>query len=350
MEVSEKIINNIGGIDIHSIKFTNNNNYSLNFYNFGGYIHNVLIPYKNDISKTEDVILGYSDFQGCEGSESYFNAIIGRVANRISNAKFVLNNKEYNLFQNIPPNHLHGGKSGFNKKIWQIENIENKSDFAQCRMSYLSPNLEENYPGNLECKINYLLNDKNQFIINYEAISDEDTIVNLTNHNYWNFHGHKKKYQNIVDHNVYIDSKRICEIDKNSIPTGKLLSVKGTKFDLNETINISQTFLDKGGIDHNYELKNSNLIDLDGFIFSNLTGMGAEYYTDQPGMQLYLGNMMEKNYQGKYGKSYGLNFGICFEPQTFPDAINHSNFISPILKKGQVYKSTIIINLRNDFV
>ena len=202
----------------------------------------------------------------------------------------------------------------------------------------------------MECKINYLFNNKNQFIINFEAFSDQDTIVNLTNHNYWNFHGHEKKYQNILNHNVCINSNNICEINKNSIPTGKLVSINGTKFDLNNTINISQKFLDKGGIDHTYELKNSNLVDLDGFIFSNLTGMGAEYYTDQPGMQFYSGNMMEKKYEGKYSKSYGLHFGICFEPQIFPDAINNPNFITPILRKGETYKSTILIHLRNDFI
>jgi len=350
MEISDQIISKINGEKIYSIKFTNKNNYSLNFYNFGGYIHKVLIPYKYDTSKTEDVILGYSDLEGCKNSKSYFNAIIGRVANRISNGKFELNNKEYNLYQNIPPHHLHGGKEGFNKRIWKIEKIENNNDLAICRMSYFSPHSEENYPGNLECKINYSLNNNNHFIINFEAVSDEDTIVNLTNHNYWNFHGHGKMYKNIANHNVFINSDNICEINKNSIPTGKLVSIKGTKFDLNKTVNISQKFLNEGGIDHNYELKNSNLSDLDGFIFSNLTGMGAEYYTDQPGMQLYLGNMMEKNYEGKYRKSYGLNFGICFEPQIFPDAINHSNFKTPILKKGETYQSTIVIKLRNDFI
>ncbi len=350
MEISDQIISKINGEEIYSINFTNINNYSINFYNFGCYIHKVLIPYKYDSSKTEDVILGYSDIEGCINSKSYFNAIIGRVANRISNSKFVLNNKKYYLYKNFFPHHLHGGKEGFNKKIWKVEKIENNKNSAFCQMSYLSPHLEENYPGNLECKVNYLLNNKNQIIIAFEAICDEDTIVNLTNHNYWNFHGHRKMYKNITNHNVFINSDNICEVDKNSIPTGKLISVKDTKFDLNKTFNISQKFLDEGGIDHNYELNNSNLVDLDSCIFSNSTGMGAEYFTDQPGMQLYLGNMMENNYEGKYNKNYGLNFGICFEPQIFPDAINHPNFISPILKKGDRYKSTILINLRNDFI
>ena len=350
MEISDQIIDRINGEEIYSVTFTNKNNYSLNFYNFGGYIHKIFIPYKDDTSRTEDVILGYSDIEGCKQSKSYFNAIIGRVANRISNAKFVLNNKEYSLYKNIPPHHLHGGKEGFNKKIWKIEKIENNNDLAVCQMSYLSPHFEESYPGNLTCKVNYSLNNKNHLIINFEALADEDTIVNLTNHNYWNFHGHGEIYKNIVNHNIFINSDNICEVNKSSIPTGKLVSIKDTKFDLKNTINISQKFLDEGGIDHNYELKNSNLIDLDGFMFSNLTGMGAEYYTDQPGMQLYLGNMMEKKYLGKYNKSYGPNFGICFEPQIFPDAINNTNFLTPILKKGETYKSRILINLRNDFV
>ena len=172
----------------------------------------------------------------------------------------------------------------------------------------------------------YSLNNENELTIFFEAKSDKNTLVNMTNHNYWNFHGHQKTYQNIVNHNVFLNSDNICEIDESFIPTGKIKTVKKTKFDLNNFYNVSQNFLDEGGIDHNYVLKYANLQEPDGIIYSNITGMGVEYYTDQPGMQFYTGNMMNDYYKGKYKRSYGKYFGMCFEPQIFPDAINHSNF------------------------
>ena len=350
MEHTSEKITTINKEDVFSLTFINNNNYKINFYNFGGYIHQIHIPYQSNKERTEDVLLGYNDFDDCKISRGYFNSIIGRVGNRIGNAKFNLNNKEYNLFKNVPPNHLHGGEEGFNKKIWKILKIEENSNFLSCTMEYVSPHLEENYPGNLDCKAKFTLNNNNEFIISFCAKTDEDTIVNLTNHNYWNFHGHKNNYQNIVNHNVYIEADHICEIDESYIPTGKIVSVKDTKFDLNNTFHISQNFLDEEGIDHNYVLKNANLVKADGIIFSTLTGMGVEYFTDQPGMQFYTGNMMDENYEGKYYKTYGKNHGMCFEPQIFPDAINHSNFPSPMLNAGDTYRSTIKMKFRNNFI
>ena len=350
MEHTSEKITTINKEDVFSLTFINNNNYKINFFNFGGYIHQIHIPYQSNKERTEDVLLGYNDFDDCKISRGYFNSIIGRVGNRIGNAKFNLNNKEYNLFKNDPPNHLHGGEEGFNKKIWKILKIEENSNFLSCTMEYVSPHLEENYPGNLDCKAKFTLNNNNEFIISFCAKTDEDTIVNLTNHNYWNFHGHKNNYQNIVNHNVYIEADHICEIGKSYIPTGKIVSVIDTKFDLNNTFHISQNFLDEEGIDHNYVLKNANLVKADGIIFSTLTGMGVEYFTDQPGMQFYTGNMMDEHYEGKYYKTYGKNHGMCFEPQIFPDAINHLNFPSPMLNAGDTYRSTIKMKFRNNFI
>ena len=183
MKHTSKKITTINKEDVFSLTFINNNNYKINFYNFGGYIHQIHIPYQSNKERTEDVLLGYNDFDDCKISRGYFNSIIGRVGNRIGNAKFNLNNKEYNLFKNDPPNHLHGGEEGFNKKIWKILKIEENSNFLSCTMEYVSPHLEENYPGNLDCKAKFTLNNNNEFIISFCAKTDEDTIVNLTNHN-----------------------------------------------------------------------------------------------------------------------------------------------------------------------
>ena len=306
-------------------------------------------PYLNDSSTTEDVLLGYKDFEDCKICNAYFNVIIGRVAGRISNAKFILKNKVHKLYPNIPPDHLHGGYEGLNKKIWTIKKIEQNEDNLKCTMVYLSPHLEENYPGNLNCKVVYSLNNQNEFSIFFQAKSDQETIVNMTNHNYWNFHGHKKNFKNIENHNVLINADRFCEIDENYIPTGKISSVISTKFDFNNGFKIDQNFLNNGGVDHNYVLNNCNLLEIDGIIFSNLTGMGVEYYTDQPGMQFYTGNMLDSNFKGKYKKRYGKNFGMCFEPQIFPDSINQSNFPSTKINVGETYRSKIIMKLRNNF-
>ncbi|SVD23962.1 uncharacterized protein METZ01_LOCUS376816, partial [marine metagenome] len=193
------------------------------------------------------------------------------------------------------------------------------------------------------------LNNTNELLINFKAIADQDTIVNLTNHNYWNFHGHGDKHQNNEDHVVYVNSESICETDEQSIPTGKILAVEGTKFNLKNDFLINDAFLNSGGIDHNYVLKDESMKEPAARIYSKKTGLGVEYFTNQLGIQFYTGNMMLDKYIGKYDKSYGLQYGMCLEPQHYPDAINHPNFPSPILKKNKNYLSKIKIKLRNDF-
>ena len=343
-----KLKNNFD-LDVHIIEILNSNNYKIKFYTYGGYMHEVHIPNIHDPAQQEDVLIGYGTFKGILESDGYFNSIIGRVCNRIEESKFMLNGKEYNLYANVPPNHLHGGKEGFNKKIWKLDDIKKEKNFIRCTLSYLSKNLEENYPGNLSCKTIYELNNNNEILIIFEAVTDEDTIINLTNHNYWNFHGHKDFYQNITDHNIKIASSFICENDKNSIPTGKMLNVSKTKFDLRKSFLINDTFLESGGIDNNYSLLDKNYNDVVAQIYSNKTGMGVEYSTNQPGIQLYTGNMMNKKYNGKYNKNYGIQYGICLETQNFPNAINNLNFPSSILKKGKTYRSITKIKLKNDF-
>ena len=349
MKFSKKIIHSISGNDIHSITIVNDNNFKITFYTYGGYIHEVHIPYQNQEDKTEDVLLGYGNIDGVLESHGYFNTIVGRVANRIGSSKFSIDNNEYQLYSNVAPNHLHGGKVGFNKKIWKIENIEEQTDSIKCIMKYLSQDMEENYPGNLDCTVTYELNNNNELLIDFGATSDKDTIVNMTNHNYWNFHGHGDSYQNNEDHVVCINSKSICETDEQSIPTGKILNVEGSKFDLQKDFLINKDFLSSGGIDHNYILEDQTMKESVAKIYSKKTGLGVEYFTNQNGIQFYTGNMMLDKYIGKYEKPYGFQYGMCLEPQHFPDAINHQNFPSPILRKNKNYLSKIKIKLRNDF-
>ena len=349
MKYKKEKIYSINGNDIYSITIINDNKYKVTFYTYGGYIHEVSIPILHQEDKSEDVLLGYGNIEGVLESNGYFNSIVGRVANRIGSSKFNIDNKEYKLYSNTPPNHLHGGKIGFNKKIWKIENISETSNSLRCTLKYFSPDMEEDYPGNLDCSVSYELNNNNELFIIFDAISDKDTIVNLTNHNYWNFHGHGDNYQNIEDHIVSIDSNSICETDKNSIPTGKILNVEGTKFNLKNDFLIDKNFLSSGGIDHNYILNNNSNSKPVAKIYSKKTGLGVEYSTNQEGIQFYTGNNMLGKYVGKYNKFYGFQYGLCLEPQHYPDAINHSNFPSPILRKNKNYLSKIKIKLRNDF-
>ena len=348
MHYLKKVIGTINNEEIHIINFTNDNNYTLSFYDFGGYINSILIPYQNDTSKREDVILGYENLHDCKLETGYFNGIIGRVGNRISNAEFKINNTKYNLFKNDNKHHLHGGKEGFNRKKWIIHKLKKTSDELICELRYLSKNLEEGYPGNLRCTATYILNNNNEFIIKYSAVSDADTMVNMTNHNYWNFHGHHDYYQNISNHNLSLFSEYVCENNKNSIPTGKLLKVQNTRFDFLQEKTITQNFLKLGGIDHNYSIENNFKIKKIAQVYSNLTRMGVTYYSDQPGVQLYTGNMMNE-YRGKNNRKYGTQYGLCLEPQFFPNAMNEKNFRSPLIKSKELYISNIIMKLGNCF-
>ena len=194
----------------------------------------------------------------------------------------------------------------------------------------------KNYPGNLVAKVIYELNNDNELSIEFHAISDQDTIVNLTNHNYWNFHGHLDHYQNNEDHVVQIYSDAICETNQESIPTGKLLNVSDTKFDLRKSYIIDREFLHSGGIDHNYALDDQSMEAPVAKIYSNKTKMGVEYFTNQQRNSILYRKYDVRKYYGKYNKSYGIQYGMCLEPQNYPDAINQSNFPSPILRKIKI--------------
>ena len=349
MKLTKKIISNLHDQEVSLFTLKNNNNFSITFSNLGGYIHKVQIPYLKNPELYEDVILGYENPLDVYTEKSYFNVITGRICNRIKDAQFSLNGKKYFLYKNDNSNHLHGGLKGFNTKIWKISDvIERNNDFT-ISMKYLSPHLEEGYPGNLSCTTSYNLNNNNEFSIKYSATTDQDTIVNITNHNYWNFHGHNKNYNNISDHSVMIDSDSLCEVDEELIPTGNIKLITGSKYDFINKRNITQYLLDKGGIDLNYVVNANKQLRLVGKIWSNITKMGVSYRTDQPGLQFYTGNNMFDRYQGKYGRSYGKNYGLCFESQQIPNSINQENFVSPILRIGERYLSTTIIKLHNDF-
>ena len=284
-----------------------------------------------------DVALGFEDMDGYESQDAYVGAVIGRFANRIGAGQFALNGKTYDLFINNGPNHLHGGKEGFDKKIWRAEE---KADGLH--LFYTSPDGEENYPGTLEVEVCYSLDEEDGLQISYSAKSDKDTVINLTNHAYFNLSGHGAG--NLEDQKVRIFADSFTENDENCLPTGKILSVGGTPMDFREMYPVSARISDDyvqlvrgNGYDHNW------IICGEGFrkcaeAMSDSTGIFMETWTDQPGMQFYTANYLNPEKKGKDGADYHPRGAFCFETQGFPNATAYAHFPSAILKAEETYE------------
>lgn len=268
----------------------------------------------------------------------YLGAVCGRVANRIAKGLFTLEGKEYHLAINNGPNHLHGGKIGFDRRLWNPEMVEEK-DKVSLKLTYLSPDGEENYPGNLKVTCIYLLNDDNELTINYSAETDKTTILNLTNHTYFNLTGGKEK---IMEHELRLAAEKFTEAD-DMIPTGNIADVKGTPFDFTEFKALGKDF-DKleTGYDLNYVLDNeAEKLIFAGCLREKKSGRQVEVRTTQPGIQLYTGYWIpELEIEGK--KCLGSYAGVALETQHYPDSINHPEFPSVILSPGEKFNSTTI--------
>jgi aldose 1-epimerase len=311
----------------------NDNNVTVKITNYGGIITSITVPDKN--GKTDDVVLGFDDI-GQYSKAPYFGALIGRYANRIGKAKFTLNGKEYSLAKNDGNNHLHGGKIGFDKVVW---NFETSSDHEKVTLtlSYVSKDGEENYPGKLDCTVKYILNNKNELIIDFDAKTDKPTIVNLTNHSYFNLAGEGNG--DVLDHEIMINSDKITEVDGESIPTGKLSGVKNTCFDFTSSKVVGARIKETGiGYDHNYVInrKNGDPV-LAARVSEKKSGRILEVYATQPGIQFYTGNYLDGSLKGKRGKNYGKHSGFCLETQHFPDSPNQPGFPSAVLNPGESY-------------
>ena len=286
------------------------------------------LRFKNLQGSLTDVVLGFDTVGGYEQQDAYMGATVGRMANRIGGAAFPLKGREYRLFPNDGENHLHGGRRGFDKYVWQAETGE---DFV--RFSRLSPDGEEGYPGNLRVSVTYTLTDCDELHIAYNALSDADTVVSLTNHSYFNLNGGGS----ILDHMLMVNAKRYLELGPGLIPTGRALPVEGTPFNFYSLKPIGQDIgADDpqlrlgGGYDHNFILSGP----LAALAYSNDTGIELRCYTDLPGMQLYTANFLGE-FTGKGGQKMGPRQAFCLETQLFPDAMSHYGFPSPVLRSGE---------------
>lgn len=330
--------------EVNSFIFNNKNGISMEVITYGGAITSLCVPDRN--GKIDDIVLGYDNITSYEKGGKFFGAIVGRCANRIKNGSFKINGKEYLLARNDGLNHIHGGIKGFDKVIWDAEIVSNEENIL--KLSYLSKDGEEGYPGNLFVTVYYSLTYDNCLKIEYNAVSDKDTIVNLTNHSYFNLGGHSSG--DILNHKLMINSKEFTVNDRYSIPNGEIRNVSDTPMDfrtmkrLGEDIESSYEQIKFGkGYDHNWMLESNNdLKNLSAKLIDEYSGRSMEMYTTNEGVQIYSANFLDGSDIGKDNTSYGLRNGICLETQYVPNAINNSKFKSPLLKAKEEYKNTTI--------
>lgn len=322
------------GSSAELITLKNDKGVTISISSYGAIITSVLAPDKN--GNIENIVCGFNKLEDYldekyQSSYPYFGCICGRVANRIAKGKFTLEGKDYQVAVNNGPNHLHGGIIGFDRKNWHHEILQSENKVGVL-LSYISPDGEENYPGNLEVTCLYSLNNDNELIIDYHANADKTTIVNLTNHSYFNLSGGKEK---ILNHELLLPSTTYTELD-DMIPTGKILSVADTPFDFRIFKTLGQDIDQlENGYDLNYVLdNNSGRLMFAGSLRELNSGRQVEVYTTQPGIQLYTGYWIPE-LEINREKCFGRYSGVALETQHYPDSINHPGFPSVILKPGE---------------
>ena len=316
---------------------------------FGGDVMSIKVPDK--AGKIADVTLAFDNVADYEKPGPYFGAIVGRYANRIANGSFKLDGKEYHVPQNDGPNALHGGNKGFDKRVWDAKQSSDACG-QHLHLHYLSKDGEEGFPGNLNVDVTYTLNDKNELELHYVATTDKDTVLNLSNHTYFNLKGQGQG--NILDHKIMINADRFTPVDATLIPTGVLQPVEGTPFDFRKLTVIGARIDDDNeqlklahGYDHNWVLNGGGKVRLAAKVVEPTTGRVLEVLTDQPGLQFYTGNFLNGSAKGK-GSVYNKRDGFCLETQHFPDSPNHPNFPTTELKAGEKFQSTTIFRFTTE--
>lgn len=307
--------------------------------NYGATVTHIKVP--DWTGQYDDVVLGFDSVKDyLSSSNPYFGCLVGRYANRIANAQFVLNGDTVHLTKNSKTNSSHGGKKGFNRHIWDIVSFTDSS----LVLSYLSKDGEEGFPGNLKVDVTYTVSSANELIVDYQASTDKSTVVNLTNHSYFNLSGGKDS--TILGHELYLNANYFTEIDEMLIPTGRITPVVGGPLDFSCDCgkridqNLNQL---ANGFDHNWILnKSGDRLSLAAVVYDPMSGRGLQVRTTQPGIQFYSGNFLKGNLIGKNGRKYVKHAGFCLETQHYPDSPNHPEFPSTILNPGEKYSETTI--------
>ena len=324
------------GEKVYLYTLKNRNGVEVSIANYGGAITSIMAPDRNGVF--DDVVLGYETLDEYVKNPRYLGALIGRHANRIAGGKFSLNGVEYQLAQNNGKNHLHGGVKGFDKRVWQSSETA-----AGLHLEYFSKDGEEEYPGNLSVAVDYSLNDDNELRIDYHATTDKDTIVNLTNHSYFNLGG--QGHGAILDHELMLHAGSFTPVSDELIPTGDIRSVEGSPMDFR-----TGRVIRNGGYDHNFVLADwkHGLLRSVARLSEPVSGRVMEVFTTQPGMQFYSGNFLDGSLVGKGGLRYEKYAGLCLETQHYPDAPNHPNFPATVLRLGESYNEATIYKFSTD--
>ena len=337
-------------VPIDLFTLTHPNGMIVKLTNYGATIVSLIVPDKS--GQIVDVALGFDSVEEYASARDYFGCIAGRYANRIADGKFTIDGNEYKLAQNDGHNHLHGGNQGFDKKVWEVTELPQDKE-SGLSFSYLSPDGEEGYPGNLNTSVTYTLTDDNALHIGYQATTDQTTVVNLTSHTYFNLAGAGSG--DILAHDLFIDADFFTPVDQSLIPTGDLQTVTGTPLDFTQSTRIGsrinaphEQLLRAQGYDHNWVLnKPPGELGLAAKVCEPRTGITMAIHTTEPGIQFYSGNFMANRINGKNGQIYNHRSGFCLETQYFPDSPNQPCFPSTILNPNQIYSQTTIYAFKN---
>ncbi len=344
LALAEVTVSEFDDISLYTLK--NKNGMEVKVTNFGAIITSIKVPDRD--GKMADVTLGYDDVSDYINAvdKPYFGAVVGRYGNRIAKGKFTLDGTEYSLPINNDPNSLHGGVIGFDKVVWDAEQVGDNG----VKLTYLAKDMEQGYPGNITVSVTYTLTDNNEIDIDYEATTDKATPVNVTQHSYFNLKGEGEG--TILDHELTINADRYTPVDKTLIPTGELASVEGTPFDFRKAKTIGQDIAQEneqltfgGGYDHNWVLnrtKGDGELELAATLYEPKSGRMLEVLTTEPGIQFYSGNFLSGVLKGKSGKPYVHRGGLCLETQHYPDSPNQPEFPNTILKPGETYTSKTV--------
>jgi len=316
------------GEAIYSYELKNNNGVEVKIINYGATITSLKIPLKT--GKIIDVVLGLNSLEDYIksyeiGGSPYYGATVGRFSGRINRGLFSLNNVDYQLEKNLNNHSLHGGIIGFSQRIWEVKKISDGIN-PSVTLAYFSPNNEGGFPGDLNVEITYTLSENNELSLQYKATTSEDTIVNLTNHSYFNLEGHNETVSN---QDLFINSSTVLETDNENVPTGLLLKVDSTSYDFSNAKKCPEK------IDTSFVLNKENKIAIS--LYSKINNLKMLVFTDQPSVHIYVGGENDDQLTGKEKIKYQLNSGICFETQNYPDAPNQSHFPNSILKKDETY-------------
>ena len=340
------------GEAVEEYTLTNASGTEVRVITYGGIITSIRVPDRN--GTLDNVALGFDTLEPYETQSPYFGAITGRYANRIAGGEFTLDGETYELATNNGPNSLHGGEKGFDKRVWSAEEVTD-GDGVGLRLSYTSPDGEEGYPGTLETTVTYTLTDENELHIDYEATTDAPTVINLTNHSYFNLAGEGSG--TIYDHVLMINAERYTPVDETLIPTGELAPVEGTPFDFRtpKTIGPGQRtphpqIVIGLGFDHNFVLnrEEGDDVTLAARLYEPTSGRILEVLTTEPGMQFYAGNFLDGSFAGTSDRLYRQSDGLALETQHFPDSPNQPEFPSTELRPGETFESTTIFRFDTD--